>query len=326
MFLKAENVTITFGGVNANQNVNVEFEKGQIVGLIGPNGAGKSTFFKAVIGFNTVASGHIYFKGEEITNQDPYKICRKGISTTFQKAQAFPQMTLEESVRVGAYCHIKNKKEDVKYIVMDAGYKTPAIARVIIEDGKVPVMPYTRPMTKDGFFKKYEYVYDEYYDCYICPENQILRYSTTNREGYREYKSTVMICENCVSRYRCTESQNHTKIVTRHIWEPYMEQVEDYRHTRGIKNIYQQRKETIERVFADAKEKHGMRYTQYRGLAKVKMELPLLFGCMNLKKMANWKWKNRHLSLFYSNILQYFIKNKEKWLRSLCFKTTLSTV
>ena len=105
-----------------------------------------------------------------------------------------------------------------------------------------------------------------------------------------------------------------------------MEQVEDYRHTRGIKNIYQQRKETIERVFADAKEKHGMRYTQYRGLAKVKMELPLLFGCMNLKKMANWKWKNRHLSLFYSNILQYFIKNKEKWLRSLCFKTTLSTV
>ena len=66
---------------------------------------------------------------------------------------------------------------------------------------------------------------------------------------------------------------------------------------RGMKNIYQQRKETIERVFADAKEKHGMRYTQYRGLAKVKMELTLLFGCMNLKKMANWKWKNRQSSL-----------------------------
>lgn len=113
MFLKAENVTITFGGVNANKNVNVTFEKGQIVGLIGPNGAGKSTFFKAVIGFNRVASGHIYFKGEEITNQDPYKICRKGISTTFQKAQAFPDMTLEESVRVGAYCRIKNKKEAI---------------------------------------------------------------------------------------------------------------------------------------------------------------------------------------------------------------------
>ena len=209
---------------------------------------------------------------------------------------------------------------------MDAGYKTPAIARSIIEDGKVPVMPYTRPMTKEGFFKKYEYVYDEYYDCYICPENQILRYSTTNREGYREYKSNAMICESCARRDRCTESQNHTKLITRHVWEPYMEQVEDYRHMRGMKNIYQQRKETIERVFADAKEKHGMRYTQYRGLAKVKMELTLLFGCMNLKKMANWKWKNRHLSLFFVDILQYFIKKKEKWLRSVCFKTTLSTV
>lgn len=215
-------------------------------------------------------------------------------------------------------------KEAAKYIVMDAGYKTPAIARAVLEDGKVPVMPYTRPMTKEGFYKKYEYVYDEYYDCYICPENQILRYSTTNREGYREYKSNAIICENCKNRYRCTESQNYTKIVTRHVWEPYMEQVEDYRHMRGMKHIYQQRKETIERVFADAKEKHGMRYTQYRGLAKVKMELTLLFGCMNLKKMANWKWKNRHTSSFFIDISQYFIKNKEKWLRSVCFKTTLS--
>ena len=66
-----------------------------------------------------------------------------------------------------------------------------------------------------------------------------------------------------------------------------MEQVEDYRHIRGMKNIYSRRKETIERVFADGKEKHGMRYTHYRGLAKVKMELTLMFTCMNLKKLAN---------------------------------------
>lgn len=133
-------------------------------------------------------------------------------------------------------------------MAIDAGYKIPAIARIIIEDGKILVMPYTRPMTKEGFFKKHEYVYDEYYDCYICPENQILRYSTTNREGYKEYKSNATICENCVNRYRCTESKNNTKIVTCHVWKSYMEQVEDYRHVRGMKNIYQQRKEMIERV------------------------------------------------------------------------------
>ena len=58
------------------------------------------------------------------------------------------------------------------------------------------------------------------------------------------------------------------------------------------KEIYKLRSQTIERVFADAKEKHGMRYTQYRGLEKVRMELNLLFACMNLKKLANWIWKD----------------------------------
>ncbi|WP_317077662.1 transposase, partial [Clostridium neonatale] len=69
--------------------------------------------------------------------------------------------------------------------------------------------------------------------------------------------------------------------ICRHVWEEYMEQVEDIRHIKGMKEIYMLRSQTIERVFADAKEKHGMRYTQYRGIKKVKMELNLLFACMN---------------------------------------------
>ena len=85
-----------------------------------------------------------------------------------------------------------------------------------------------------------------------------------------------------------------------------MEKVEEIRHQTGMKEIYQKRKETIERVFADGKEKHGMRYTQYRGLAKVTMELTLLFACMNLKKLAMWRWKNNHTSLKIrkNNIIQ----------------------
>ena len=67
---------------------------------------------------------------------------------------------------------------------MDAGYKIPAIARTLIEEGKVPVMPYKRPMTKKGYFRKSDYVYDEYFDRYLCPNNQIPKYSTTNRDGY----------------------------------------------------------------------------------------------------------------------------------------------
>ncbi len=98
-------------------------------------------------------------------------------------------------------------------IIVDAGYKTPAIAKMLIDDGIAPLFPYKRPMTKEGFFKKYEYVYDEYYDCCLCPNNQVLNYSTTNREGYREYKSDPRVCGNCPYLSQCTQSKNHVKLV-----------------------------------------------------------------------------------------------------------------
>jgi len=103
-----------------------------------------------------------------------------------------------------------------EYTAVDAGYKTPYNCKILIDQEIRLVMPYTRPMTKEGFFKKYEYVYDEYYDCYICPNNQILSYRTTNREGYREYKSDPQVCRSCPYRSRCTNSKDYTKLVTRH--------------------------------------------------------------------------------------------------------------
>lgn len=70
-------------------------------------------------------------------------------------------------------------------------------------------------------------------------------------------------------RKRCTDSKSFEKTVTRHVWQDYVELAEDARHTPEYKKLYEKRKETIERVFADAKEKYGMRYTLYRGLALV---------------------------------------------------------
>jgi transcription elongation factor Elf1 len=160
-------------------------------------------------------------------------------------------------------------------------------------------------MTKKGFFKKYEYVYDEFYDCIICPENQVLSYSTTNRDGYREYKSKAYQCKDCPSRYKCTESKDFVKVVTMHVWDDYMELAEDVRHSPKGKEIYALRSQTIERIFADAKEKHFMRYTQFRGMAKVKMQVMLTFACMNLKKLAKWKKKN---GLLPSILLHSFSK------------------
>ena len=180
----------------------------------------------------------------------------------------------------------KLKNIGIKRCVLDAGYKTPPIAKLLIDNGISPVFPYKRPMTKDGFFHKYEYVYDEYYDCYICPNNQQLKYSTTNKAGYREYKSCGHICAACQYLSQCTESKTHTKVITRHVWEPYMELSEDIRHTEGMRELYSKRKETIERIFGTAKENHGFRYTQMYGKARMIMKVALTFACMNLKKLA----------------------------------------
>lgn len=132
--------------------------------------------------------------------------------------------------------------------------------------------------------------------------------STINREGYREYKSDPAICRDCPCREQCTRSKDLQKTVTRHVWEAYMEKVEDFRHTPWVKDLYDKRKQKIERVFADAKVKHGLRYTQLRGLAKVTMQVTLTFACMNLKKLAKWKRKSSSPIAFYAVLCSFFQK------------------
>ena len=196
---------------------------------------------------------------------------------------------------------------EIEVVTVDAGYKTPWICKKIFDDGRIPSMPYKRPQTKEGFFKKYEYVYDEYYDCYLCPNDKVLKYTTTNRDGYREYKSNPHDCAKCEMIKQCTESKNKQKVVTRHIWEHYIEMAEDVRHSPLGKDTYSMRSQTIERVFADAKEKHAMRYTPYRGLNQVTNWVRLKFAAMNLKKMAMWKFKNenfRDFQAFFSILFQ----------------------
>lgn len=139
--------------------------------------------------------------------------------------------------------------DQIQNLVLDAGYITPAICRIVLKNGQKLFIPYKRPQTKKGFFKKYEYVYDEYYDCYICPNAKLLEYVTTNRNGYREYKSDPGDCGNCPFLGQCTCSRNHQKTVTRHLWESYKEEATELRYTPEWKEIYPKRKETIERVF-----------------------------------------------------------------------------
>ena len=205
------------------------------------------------------------------------------------------------------YDRVTERFPQVSIVAMDAGYKTPWICKKIFDDGRLPSLPYKQPMTADLGHKWYEYVYDEYYDWVICPEYKTLSYATTNRDGYREYKSKPYICENCQTRAKCTRNKNAQKTVTRHIWHDYIERAEDVRHSPRGKATYALRSQTIERVFADAKEKHGMRYTQHRSLPRVSIWVKLKFAAMNLKKLAMWKWWERsatRLLLFARSILE----------------------
>lgn len=181
-------------------------------------------------------------------------------------------------------------------MVMDAGYKNPAIAKMLIDDGITPVFPYTNPKGPKGYIPKREFIYDDYYDCYLCPEDEVLNYSTTNRDGYREYKSDPKICENCPRLAECTHSMLHQKVILRHIWQNYLDKCEDLRYTSWGKETYELRKETIERDFGTAKEHHAMRYTQQVGKEKMIMKVGLTFACMNMKKLARILWKKTRKS------------------------------
>ena len=130
-------------------------------------------------------------------------------------------------------------------------------------------MPYNRPGGKKGMNRPHEYVYDENYNCVICPHKQVLPYRTTDRKGYLIFTCFPDICASCPVLARCTNSRNHLKTVSLQIWEDYIEQAVDFRHSTEGNESYMLLSETIERVFAYAKEKQGMRYTFHRCLARV---------------------------------------------------------
>ena len=79
---------------------------------------------------------------------------------------------------------------ETEVVVADAAYKTPHICKKEFDDGSVLFTACKRPQTMKGGHEWWKYVYDEFYDCVICPEYQPLKYHTTNRDGYREYNST----------------------------------------------------------------------------------------------------------------------------------------
>ena len=174
----------------------------------------------------------------------------------------------------------------VEAVGLDAGYFTPRVCQGLEERGLLGVMGYRTPHHKPGLFYKRQFVYDAQADAYRCPQGQVLGYSTTNRQGYREYKSDPALCRQCPLRGRCTTSVNATKVVVRHVWETAKERVDAHRLTAWGKRLYARRKETVERSFADAKQLHGQRYARGRGWLRVTEQCLLAAAVQNMKKIA----------------------------------------
>jgi transposase len=174
----------------------------------------------------------------------------------------------------------------VQAVGVDAGYATTAIAKGLEERGIYGVTGYRQANHGEGLFTKRKFRYDASGDVYICPNGQRLSYRTTNREGYRQYHSDAAQCQSCPLRAQCTRSRNMVKVVTRHVWQAARERVDSHRLEPRGKQIYERRKETVERSFADAKQLHGHRYARMRGLSNVREQCLLAATAQNLKKIA----------------------------------------
>ena len=103
VMLRTENLGISFGGLKAAQDVNIEIKKKQLYGLVGPNGAGKTTIFNILTGVYRPTTGRFYLEGEDLTGKGQEAINHKGIARTFQNIRLFNNMTVIRNVLVGLH-------------------------------------------------------------------------------------------------------------------------------------------------------------------------------------------------------------------------------
>jgi len=100
--LKINNVSKSFGGIQAIKDVSLEVCAGQFFGIIGANGAGKTTLLNLITGYDSVSAGTIELGGQPITGLPPYRIAHRGIGRTFQITQPFAEMSVRDNVMTGA--------------------------------------------------------------------------------------------------------------------------------------------------------------------------------------------------------------------------------
>ncbi len=115
--LKANSISIEFGGLKAVENFSIEIKQGELVGLIGPNGAGKTTVFNMLTGVYIPTSGTVELRGQDVTKLTPHERVKIGISRTFQNIRLFKRMSVLENVKLSSNVHMN-------YSILDGIFKT----------------------------------------------------------------------------------------------------------------------------------------------------------------------------------------------------------
>ncbi|MDD5902188.1 MAG: ABC transporter ATP-binding protein [Oscillospiraceae bacterium] len=114
--LKINDLKVNYGGIEAVKGISFDVPKGEIITLIGANGAGKSSTLRAIAGLVKPASGSIVFNGEDITAKDPTAIVTKGITLVPEGRKIFPDLTVLENLRIGAYLRNDDLTDDLNWV------------------------------------------------------------------------------------------------------------------------------------------------------------------------------------------------------------------
>jgi branched-chain amino acid transport system ATP-binding protein len=107
ILIEARNLSISFGGIRAVDDVSFSVAKGEIFAIVGPNGAGKSTIFNLISRIYEPTGGRLIFEGEDITNVAPHTIARRGIARTFQNIELFEHATVLDNLLIGRHCRAR---------------------------------------------------------------------------------------------------------------------------------------------------------------------------------------------------------------------------
>ena len=114
--LRIDDLCVSYGGIEAVKGISFKVEEGQIVTLIGANGAGKSTTLRALAGLVKVKSGRVHFQGEDLTGLAPDRIVSKGLTLVPEGRHVFPDLTVLENLKIGAYLRRDNLESDLAWI------------------------------------------------------------------------------------------------------------------------------------------------------------------------------------------------------------------